>query len=275
MQIKRFAQKTKLVTSLDGHVSDVVPPAMNRVPLALCLASAKTAEADSVQGKLNAPDIWIQGPAAKGGQNWISSSNKFLTRLLANSRVRFICFAVVTIAVVNAISTTLAERSANENLYRNYLDQARVGELGGDYAKASRYWKSAIEIATKLGDGDKAIADLYLRLAPIDALANKSSQKVPQEDLRQAIAHYERVPNTTFQQIRTKEELLRYLSIPTEPELFGKTIDCTSAANLEKRSISLLNQGQIALAIASLRKFVDTTEGSDEFGLYQHRPSPI
>jgi tetratricopeptide (TPR) repeat protein len=239
MEIKRFAQKTKLVSNLDEQDSDVAPPSTN------------------------------------GGQSWISTSAEFSVRLLANSQVRFICFAVVTIAAVNVISTTLAERSANENLYRQYLDQARVGELGGDYAKASRFWRSAIEIATKLGDGDKAIADLYLRLAPIDALANESSKKVSQEDLRQAIAHYERVPNTTFQQIRTKEELLRYLSIATEPELWGKAINSAAAANLEKRSISLLNQGKIAVAIESFRKFVDATEGSDDFGLYEHPPSPI
>lgn len=280
MEIKRFAQKTKLVANLDGQVSDVVPPSINRDPPAKLPASAKTVEAKtieaySVPGKLNAPDIWVQGPEAKGDQSWVSTSAEFLGRLFANSRVRFICFAVVTIAAVNVISTTLAERSANENLYRKYLDQARVGELGGDYAKASRFWKSAIEIATNLGDGDKAIADLYLRLAPIDALANKSSQKVSQEDLRQAIAHYERVPNTTFQQIRTKEELLRYLSIPTEPEFFGKAINSASAANLEKRAISLLNQGKIALAIDSFRKFVDITEGLDDFGFYQRPPSPI
>ncbi len=140
-----------------------------------------------------------------------SATLESLTRICSSPRGRLALVAIGIIVAANLISMTLNKRSAEETQFRKYVEEAQLYEMNHQYRKASQSWISAIAVATKLGDGNKAIADLYVKAAtlmPEDYNYDDIDIASGQANLRKAIALYEKTPNTTIQQIRTKSMLL-------------------------------------------------------------------
>ncbi len=196
-----------------------------------------------------------------------------LERFTQNTKVRFIGVALFAIVAANQISLMIAERCANENLYRKHVEQAQLADLNNDYAKFGQCLRNAIQVATSLGDDNKDIADLYIKLSSIDERQpSKTDAKI---DLRKAISLYKKVPFTNLQQIRAEERLLSILMVEThsDTDIGVGAVNENLYTNFQQRVIPLLDHGKFDLAIYAFRKYLYRTEFKIDFAPDRYPPN--
>ncbi|MBS1956677.1 MAG: hypothetical protein JST89_20990 [Cyanobacteria bacterium SZAS-4] len=184
---------------------------------------------------------------------------------ITNSPKRFICLALLSAVAMTLFWFMLAERSKNEALYREYLEQGRKAESEHDFEMASSYWVSACYIGKKIGANDREIGDLYVKLSDWD---KKRSRLIATEDARQAISHYKKVPNTNIEQIRAEERLVSLLPLPTD--VFSmpttcKPFDLVKCRRLSIVADSLLKLGKLAYAIRAFDEYLNEAGAAEGY----------
>ncbi|CAN5335129.1 hypothetical protein BH10CYA1_BH10CYA1_15750 [soil metagenome] len=202
MEAERFAKKTKLVEDADEPELDTssnsTEAAASETPHQNQELSTQPQVKVVAQPNSQLPDVSLFAPTHG------ARSNPLTSLYFANSRVSLLLLVLLLFIAASVISTALGQRSADEDLFRKYIDDAELFTRERQFTQASHCWNSALAAAIRLGDNDKSIADLHIKAAEHD-------KSQAQFDLRSAIALYEKTPNTTLQLIKAKEQLLRSL----------------------------------------------------------------
>jgi tetratricopeptide (TPR) repeat protein len=207
----------------------------------------------------------------------------------------------LTIALV-ASFIVVNDRSGKEQLFRKYISDAELQEYDGRYDRAALVWHSAIKLGTSLGDQAKHVADLHVRAAMAEgetsgqdsATENNhiNDKKIRQstyahrdyeageqiKDLRIALSLYEKISNTTAEQISTLDKLTRLIA-RDHWEVFNR--DChtpnfvvstsneptkeetNAALNSLNRGLGELKQKHPGLGISDFRKYLHETLDSN------------
>jgi tetratricopeptide (TPR) repeat protein len=120
---------------------------------------------------------------------------------------KHICIGIVLLLLFAWGVSVVQKRSAEENLFRKYVDEAQLIDLKngrhyGSPGEKNPHWKEALEAALQLGENKRILADLYVKAACAE-LPDKQRHSNERADLEKAVSLYAQIPNTVSQQIKT------------------------------------------------------------------------
>lgn len=257
---------TYILSSTYNSSSEESSSSINNLPADKILLNEKAEEplcGGNGSGLRHFPNIDIDQNSRKESRMTAASVFRILSKPISK---------VAAIAVVLLVcGLFLADRSNKENNYRRLVDRAELDDLSNDFPQAIKSWKSAINQATDLGDGNKTLADLYFRLAKDQAALGERSirgNEAATQELEKAIALYETVPYTLPEQMRAKDYLLQTLPNVTEDDLVTPWFETPESQHLLNIANESLVKGQIANAIEDFQKYV--SKSNDPFSASQN-----
>lgn len=191
--------------------------------------------------------------------------------------LRALCICATLACVTALASKSFSDRSASENLFRKFVDEARVAELKQKYDVASAAWQKAIEQATILGDGQDQLGELCINLAEVDyklipapskTFFDSAQARAFRGDIENAVAYYKQVQGSELKQITAWNHLISYYT----EEATTVRVDEFSNTQLSGHDLNYLGAADREAFKFIERELVE--QGSGKFSSLVHYSAP-